>query len=254
MQIWKRLTCAVSLALVCGLAACSSPPGKRDDAYWNDQRWDGTLLSAVQDALHYPVDSTGRPLLPVPYSVKATVGFDYVQGRIQDPKIVDSSGRQDLDAAFVAQVAMANAPKSYGSHAAEPHHFELELDMPTPLLAFLDAEHRAINSRRVYPRQAVMEGAEGANVVSFDYLDGVASNITIDRSSGYKPLDDASVKAVAEATLPRAPAWLGTDSLHMQVVICYSLGNDDICPKTRQVLQITNLPGAEQSPSPSSSP
>src|SRR6185437_3199936 len=150
-----------------------------DDAYWNDQKWDGKLLDAVQSALRYPMDSTGQPVQPIAKTAQATVSFIYSAGKITGPKIVESSGRADLDAAFLTEVVNATPPTAQGSHAAEPHAFELVLEMPTPFQQFEIAEYQAIIEKRVYPRRAILNGVQGSNTVRFKYLDGTVTDIQI---------------------------------------------------------------------------
>lgn len=67
---------------------------------------------------------------------------------------------------------------------------------------------QAINDQKVYPKAPLLQGITGETVVSFDYLDGVASNIHVDRSSGSHELDAAAVEAVQRAVLPSKPAEL----------------------------------------------
>ncbi|HEX7966206.1 MAG TPA: TonB family protein [Gammaproteobacteria bacterium] len=66
----------------------------------------------------------------------------------------------------------------------------------------------AINAQKVYPRTSLLKAETGETVVSFDYVDGVVSNIHVDRSSGSRELDQAAVEAVRKATLPSKPAEL----------------------------------------------
>jgi TonB family protein len=67
---------------------------------------------------------------------------------------------------------------------------------------------QAINEQKVYPKIAMLKGQGGEATVSFDYVDGVVSNIHVDRSSGFPELDAAAVQAVQDAALPAKPAEL----------------------------------------------
>jgi TonB family protein len=60
-------------------------------------------------------------------------------------------------------------------------------------------------------------------VVSFDYIDGVVSDIHVDRSSGSHDLDEAAVRAVQRAVLPSEPAELAGLS-HFVVHLVFDLG------------------------------
>ncbi|HEY3858150.1 MAG TPA: TonB family protein [Gammaproteobacteria bacterium] len=67
---------------------------------------------------------------------------------------------------------------------------------------------QAINAQKVYPKTAILKGQGGEATVSFDYVDGVVSNIHVDSSSGFPELDAAAVQAVQNAALPAKPAEL----------------------------------------------
>ncbi|HEY3644337.1 MAG TPA: energy transducer TonB, partial [Gammaproteobacteria bacterium] len=67
---------------------------------------------------------------------------------------------------------------------------------------------RAINAQKVYPRISMLKAETGETVVSFDYSDGVVSDIHVDKSSGSHDLDKAAIEAVQRAVLPAKPAEL----------------------------------------------
>lgn len=67
---------------------------------------------------------------------------------------------------------------------------------------------RAINDQKVYPKTEMVKGHTGEAVVSFDYADGVVSNVQVVTSSGWQALDDAAVQAVLKAALPPKPPEL----------------------------------------------
>jgi protein TonB len=81
----------------------------------------------------------------------------------------------------------------------------------------------AINAQKVYPKEAVMAGETGETVVSFDYVNGVVSNIHVDKGSGSRALDKAAVAAVQKAALPPKPAELAGVS-HFVFHIAFTLG------------------------------
>ena len=67
---------------------------------------------------------------------------------------------------------------------------------------------QAINQQKVYPKISMLRGDTGEAVVSFDYVDGVVNNVRVDRSSGFRDLDQAAIQAVQKAALPPKPAEL----------------------------------------------
>jgi len=82
----------------------------------------------------------------------------------------------------------------------------------------------AINAQKVYPRVSLLKAETGETVVSFDYVDGVVSNIHVDRSSGSRDLDTAAVQAVQRAVLPAKPAELAALD-HFTFTLVFALGN-----------------------------
>lgn len=82
----------------------------------------------------------------------------------------------------------------------------------------------AINAQKVYPKAPLLQGVSGETVVSFDYVNGVVSNIRVDRSSGSRELDRAAVQAVQRATLPPEPAEL-VGLNHFEFTLVFDLAN-----------------------------
>ena len=89
------------------------------------------------------------------------------------------------------------------------------------------------------PQVGDHRGKQGVVTVGFDYQDGKAVNIGISKSSNEHTLDAASVGAVTKASLPPpSPSYAGK-TLHMEVIMCYSLNNTDICPSMYNVIYVT---------------
>lgn len=65
---------------------------------------------------------------------------------------------------------------------------------------------RAIEAQKVYPHTSLLKGETGETVVSFDYADGVVSDVRVVSSSGSHDLDQAAIDAVEKAALPAKPA------------------------------------------------
>lgn len=175
-----------------------------------------------------------------------TVGFTITSGAVHDPKIVSSTGDATLDSLVLRQLATVKVPKIYGTHTDEPHYFELELSVLTPVEWFRYDVYTAIDYWKVYPKEAIFEGATGNTVVDFDYLDGKATNITMITSSKSKELDKASIGTITEATMPAALTSDAGKSMHMEVLFCYSLINSqtDIknpCPTGENVIRVEGV-------------
>ena len=177
------------------------------------------MFNAVQSVVHTPTNVTSSAT----HGIHGTVRFLFANGIIEDPVIVASTGDPDLDKLLLQQVASAHVPRPTGPHADEPHEFELPLDMPTLSESFMYSVYAAIDRQRVYPREEIIKGITGSTTVDFDYLDAKARDIVIAKSSGNRELDQASVGAVSRAKLPAAPPAYAGKTVHIEVIVCYSL-------------------------------
>jgi len=63
----------------------------------------------------------------------------------------------------------------------------------------------------------------GVVTISFDYINGVVSNVHIDKGSGSRPLDRSAMAAVQKAQLPPKPAELAGVN-HFVIQLNYNLG------------------------------
>jgi hypothetical protein len=257
MSASKRTASFTLLATVLGLSACASAPApaRQDsgepvahfdpskDPYWQDPRWDKALLDVIQSVVHDPVDATG---IASP-GLHATVKFTFLDGVIEYPEITASTGDPELDKLMLHQVAAAQVPRPTGVGTDQPHEFELDLEMPTPLETFESTIYSAIEYWKVYPKNPILEGTVGETTVGFDYQDGKASSIVMTISSKSKELDRSSIAAVTKATMPAALAAYAGKSLHMEVVFCYTLIISDNgaapivknqCPVERNVIRV----------------
>lgn len=244
----------LKLALLLGLlpfavlTACSSAPVMRDsgesvanfnpskDPYWQNPRWDNSLIDAIQSVVHDPVDTADTSA----HGIHGTVKFTFANGTIEYPAITASTGNPDLDKLMLHQVATARVPPPTGLQTDQPHEFELDLDMPTPFEAFQSGIYGAFNVRKIYPLEAVVGGYQGIVTIGFDYLDGKLSNIVVTRPSHYKELDKGSLGAIARVDLPPTPAAYAGKTLHMEVSFCYALGDAKSwhCPIARDVIVV----------------
>lgn len=241
----RRISYQAVFVLACALSACSSAPkplfdpaqqlfNPDTDPYWSDPKWDAALLDAVQSVVLNPVDPTDRSTP----SLHGEVQFTLVDGKIENPEITKSTGDPAMDKLMLEQVASASPPKTTGPHAGETHDFALALDMSTPFEALEYAVYTAIDHYKVYPKGAILGGEQGLTTVSFDYLDGKASNITVTKSSRSESLDAASIWSISKAVLPLSPeAYIGK-TLHMEALVCYSLNNAYPCPAGKHAIEV----------------
>lgn len=236
----RRYLCQAAFILVCALSACSSAPSQRNvprfiypgtQAYWMNPYWQAELFQAVQCVVHLP-DNTTTP------GIQGTVKFLYENGAIKNPTIVASTGNSDLDKLLLQQVVTAKIPKPFGLDTGQAHEFELPLEMFTPYQSFQYNVYAAIDQKHQYPRDPLLRGVTGITTVTFDYLNGKASNVIVTKSSGYKDLDQPSVEAVSNAILPPPSPGYAGKTLHMQAIFCYCLNSSKSCPTGNNVIVV----------------
>lgn len=227
--------------LACSLVVLSAASYSSDSnkTYWQDRQWYGKLVSAVESVIHYPTGTAGQPAQPVPEMVYATIGITYADGKLKEPRIIKSSGRPDLDAAFLSQVVTAQPPKPSGDHAVKPHFFTLNLNMQTPLQEFEIAMCKAIDAKWLWPHDAILAGQLGATIIDFVYYEGNVSDLRIMDSGGNTLVDKSFIKAMTKAQMPAPPTWLPTQRLSLRATLYDGLGEPDgICSSSKIRLRI----------------
>lgn len=93
----------------------------------------------------------------------------------------------------------------------------------TIMAQFQASMKAAIDAAKVYPKEALLAGETGVSTVSFDYVNGVVSNIKVDKTSNARSLDKAAMQAVLKALMPPKPAELAGVN-HFVVQIDFNLG------------------------------
>ena len=231
-------TAAILAVATLMLGACVSS-SVTSGPYWEDQKWNESLFYTLQHALHYPLGANAQSIDPV----YGKVQFTYENGYLENLNISESTGSPQLDAAMLKQVSEARVALASGPDASVPHRYEFRLRMPTPISDFFDEVRTAIRKNVRYPRGAVIWNHQGAVIVSFDYKEGVVSDVQVAKTSGYKELDESAVNAVAGIKV-MPPVEHTHERLHMQVQTCYSLGKQgtETCPSYKEVIQVINLP------------
>lgn len=202
--------------------------------YWQDPWWQKNMFEAVQSVVHRPDDvgSAARA------DTSVTVGFTYANGDTQNLQIVSGTGDAGLDQLVLQQVGSAKIPQPFGADLNEAHHFELELDVMTLTAWFQYNIYYAIGGQRLYPKNSLLEGVMGSTTLDFDYLDGKVANITVAKSSNNRDLDQASLRAVERARYPAPPPADTGKTLHMEVIVCYSLNGSPNCPQGNNIVLV----------------
>ncbi len=97
------------------------------------------------------------------------------------------------------------------------------VNQDTLMAEFQASMKAAIDAAKIYPKEAILGGETGSVTVSFDYINGVVSNIKVDRGSGSRAIDRSAMTAVAKAAMPPKPAELA-GTAHFVVLLNYTLG------------------------------
>ncbi len=83
-------------------------------------------------------------------------------------------------------------------------------------------------ANQVYPQGAQAANEAGTPTVSFTYVDGMVSNVTLLHSCGYPMLDAAAEQAVRIAHYPAEPSNFHGQSVPVTVSVIFALGAPDV--------------------------
>nr|WP_284268509.1 energy transducer TonB [Bradyrhizobium iriomotense] len=90
--------------------------------------------------------------------------------------------------------------------------------------SFQGQMRRAVESALVYPASARASGQHGRARVTFDFLDGRVSGVSLAQSSGSSLLDQAALATVRSAHYPAPPPELSHKTLHLSVYVEFKAG------------------------------
>ena len=76
---------------------------------------------------------------------------------------------------------------------------------------------------QVYPAAAKMANESGTPEITFTYLNGVVTNVSLTRSSGYPLLDQAALEAARIAQYPAPPAGFAGRTYNFSVVVIFQV-------------------------------
>jgi len=147
------------------------------------------------------------PPPPIPRPSQHVVRH-YVKPRVQPPPPVVTPP--------VAQTPPAPTPPPPPMPAA-PTGGQVDL--------FQAAIKRAVQSvvDQVYPDAAKMANESGTPEVTFTYLNGVVTNISLARSSGFQLLDQAALEAARIARYPAPPAGFAGRTYNISVAVIFQV-------------------------------
>ncbi|WP_146992677.1 energy transducer TonB [Bradyrhizobium macuxiense] len=83
---------------------------------------------------------------------------------------------------------------------------------------------RAVESALIYPTSARASGQHGRARVTFDYLDGRVSAVSLAQSSGSPVLDQAAIATVRSAHYPLPPPEMSHRTLHLGIFVEFKGG------------------------------
>ncbi|MGY8668847.1 TonB family protein [Bradyrhizobium sp. UFLA05-109] len=90
--------------------------------------------------------------------------------------------------------------------------------------SFQGQMRRAVESALVYPASARASGQHGRARVTFAFLDGHVSGVSLAQSSGSSLLDQAALATVRSAHYPLPPPELSHQTLHLSVYVEFKAG------------------------------
>ncbi|MGY8635569.1 energy transducer TonB [Bradyrhizobium sp. 14AA] len=90
--------------------------------------------------------------------------------------------------------------------------------------SFQGQMRRAVESALVYPASARASGQHGRARVTFAFLDGRVSGVSLAQSSGSSLLDQAALATVRSAHYPAPPPELSHQTLHLSVYVEFKAG------------------------------
>jgi TonB family protein len=124
------------------------------------------------------------------------------EGKALHPRIIIHSNDSDFDNAWLSALKTAKLP--HWPENFHPKNNVVGFGASTRYHIFLTRVHYAVSNVLVMPKSLILNGIEGIDnaVVEFEYLDGKASHIKIEKSSGNKAADAAVLTAVSNAKLP----------------------------------------------------
>ncbi|HTQ71254.1 MAG TPA: TonB family protein [Acidocella sp.] len=105
---------------------------------------------------------------------------------------------------------------------------------PAPSGGQVDAFSAAIKSalqahaNQVYPRSAQLAHETGEPVLTFTYLNGAVTGITLTRSSGFPLLDEAALEDARIAAYPPPPAGFQGRTYHITVAVTFEMAAPDL--------------------------
>ncbi len=90
--------------------------------------------------------------------------------------------------------------------------------------SFQGQMRRAVESALIYPASARASGQHGRARVTFDFLDGRVSAVSLAQSSGSPVLDQAALATVRSAHYPLPPPELSHRTLHLSIFVEFKAG------------------------------
>lgn len=199
-----------------------------------DRSYTTALVDAIKSAI--VVTATSAKHNPRSTGVVA-VKFGYKDGEPSSAKIKYSSDDPADDASLLKAVQSAKYPPTPPAYAGKMMHLSIVHNFndfapvassashlstgPVPGVdpAFIQVMRNAAGQAKFMPKSVLVNGSNGSGyvVVSFDYLDGKASNAKIYISSNDASEDEAALSAVNQAHFPKPPSAYAGKTLSISV-------------------------------------
>lgn len=117
-------------------------------------------------------------------------------------------------------------PQVQRKPAARPAQQQAAASTPSAgaMSSFQGQMRRAVESALIYPASARASGQHGRARVTFDYLDGRVSGVSLSQSSGSSVLDQAAIATVRSAHYPPPPPEMSHRTLHLSIFVEFKAG------------------------------
>jgi TPR repeat protein len=208
---------------------------KKDDT--EAKRWLGKAanhklycLSSFGTLANFLINGYIKPLDPKRHSQNGAaanlrIKYIYKNGRAENAVILLSSGDPDEDQAWLDATRDAVLPPWPDAFHPKDNGLGFLIPAGDGGLShnFIVSVRKAIDTAKVMPLNVLLHGTKGLGManVSFDYLDGKATNVKVVSSSDDVDEDAAAVSAIKHAKFGTTPKEYRHKNLHLTISIYF---------------------------------
>lgn len=164
-----------------------------------------------------------------------TIRYLYKDGQATDLELVQSSGSEQVDEAWLNAAREAKLPPWPDNYEMDHKEMGIWLRQTTDA-KFSAAVKDAIDRAKIFPKDVLLKGSKGHGkvTVAFDYLDGKASNAKVIQSSDEPSEDMAALIAVTTAEYPPTPERYAHETIPMEITLVFG----EVTPANASVVAV----------------